>query len=497
MIASEAFHKLPRLKDYGTYPSDSIFDVFRVSYQECLSEMNAEGKFYYSNTTNTKPKDVSRLGHVAGVGSSPVVQYEGYGAYFLDQLENGVWRLEVMPDAIPVRDPFAKASPEKEVTRIQWQTQPMEIILPDLGKGFSVKGLNEGNNYEVIASGGNFKITPGAYLLVRKGETGRNWNENRHYYGRLQLNEFVAPEPFNTEPYVVHDPYKAVSGNKPFTIHTKIVGIDSSAEISLLIHNFSGVYKTIPMERVTAYDYEAIVPEELATPGLINYRVMIQKANDEYITFPGSHAGNPYAWDYYANESWQTFVASENGALELFNARDDRDIHIYPNVWGSYGRQLAASEKPGQFILKFTVEELPDEDVIGWQHYFADKLKGRQSELASFDKLVLRARTGNENPVQLKVVLITRDAASFASYITLDNELQNIEIPLNTFRLDSMILLPRPYPGFQPFWFKADVTKALDLEGVEKIQIILIPEKKPSEDSYSFEVETIQLRKMK
>ncbi|HYM93692.1 MAG TPA: membrane or secreted protein, partial [Chitinophagaceae bacterium] len=87
LIASKAFHRLPRLKNYGNYPDDSLFDVFRVSYKNDLSEMNSDEEFYYSNSTSTKPKDISKLKHIAGVGSSPVMNYEGTGAYFLDKIQ--------------------------------------------------------------------------------------------------------------------------------------------------------------------------------------------------------------------------------------------------------------------------------------------------------------------------------------------------------------------------------------------------------------------------
>ena len=53
LIASEVFHRVPRKKSYGTYPADSSFDAFRVSYKNSLSEMNTDTKFYYSNTTST------------------------------------------------------------------------------------------------------------------------------------------------------------------------------------------------------------------------------------------------------------------------------------------------------------------------------------------------------------------------------------------------------------------------------------------------------------
>ena len=108
LIASSAFHHLPLGKSYGSWPSDSVFDGFRVSYHNDLSQLNADTAFYYSNSTADAPVRPGALLHIAGVGSSPVVRYQGYGAYFLDRLEHGVWRLEVMPDAITVRDPFRK-----------------------------------------------------------------------------------------------------------------------------------------------------------------------------------------------------------------------------------------------------------------------------------------------------------------------------------------------------------------------------------------------------
>jgi hypothetical protein len=102
--------------------------------------MNSEEEFYYSNSTTTQPKDVASLKHIAGVGSSAVVKYEGTGAYFLDKLFDGVWKLEVMPDAINVNDPFEKASLKKEVTQIQWKSNKMSINLPDLSSDLSVSG---------------------------------------------------------------------------------------------------------------------------------------------------------------------------------------------------------------------------------------------------------------------------------------------------------------------------------------------------------------------
>src|SRR5258706_3701783 len=203
LIASKVFHKLPRLKNYGNYPTDSLFDVFRVSYKESLSEMNSEQEYYYSNSTSSAPVNAGKLQHVAGVGNSAIVTYDGSGAYFFDKIADGVWRLEVMPDAIHIRDPFERASPKKEVTRIQWQSNSMQLSLPDLGSGFSIKGLNDGNNFSTSAPANSFQIQPGTYLLVGAG---KKTPPAIDYFGPIGLNEYGGPKASSTEMFLWHEP---------------------------------------------------------------------------------------------------------------------------------------------------------------------------------------------------------------------------------------------------------------------------------------------------
>jgi hypothetical protein len=100
MIAAKAFRELPRGKSFGNYPDNTRFGNFRVGYENNLSELNSATEFIYSNTTATLPIDANSLVHVAGCGNSLIVQYDGTGAYFLDKLAEGIWRLEVYPDVL-------------------------------------------------------------------------------------------------------------------------------------------------------------------------------------------------------------------------------------------------------------------------------------------------------------------------------------------------------------------------------------------------------------
>jgi hypothetical protein len=487
MIASKAFHRLPRLKSYGTFPTDTIFDVFRVSYRNSLSEMNSEEEFYYSNATDTKPKDISKLKHIAGVSSSPVVQYEGTGAYFLDKMENGVWHLEIMPDVIQIRDPFEKASPGKEVIRIEPGKRLIKFSLPDLGSNYYIDSDNNTGNLAGTVrrdeQNGEFLITPGIYYLAKA-----NIDVDPIPLKSRPLN-FVAPKSFSNELFVSHTPFGEISSGQSFIISSRIAGSDAADKISLELRS-APRWRTIAMQKKRAGEYIAEVPADAVTPGILNYRIIIQRTNGDYFVFPGNHKGDPYTWDNTSNETWQTIVASEKSSLEIFNTNTDRaNLIQYNPDWRNNSFRFVPSDKTSQLAVKVTAKNLTDKQVIGWQFYFGDKLKGRFSELASFSKLVIRVRA--DSPATLKAGVITQDALCFSSAISAGTEWMEIKIPLASLQTDSCLLLPRPYPGFLPLWFKADATGSLDIADAEKLQIVCYGEGKPVD----FEIASVWLGK--
>src|SRR5690606_35985059 len=179
-LASEVFHNIPMHADFGVYPDNARFGPFHVSYEKDLAEMVTEEKFIYTNDTETSPPAPGQLSEIAGFGSSPVVQYSGLGAYFLDKLEPGVWRLEVMPDAIWVKDPFGRNSLDRVNAVVNWTEWPMTLNLPDLGDNFKLKPLNEGNSFQPEAEGRSFVIAPGSYLVTKQSVTTK-LIANRHW----------------------------------------------------------------------------------------------------------------------------------------------------------------------------------------------------------------------------------------------------------------------------------------------------------------------------
>ncbi len=496
LIASKVFHRIPRLKSFGKYPADSTFDVFRLSYRNNLSEMNSGDEYYHSNTTTTVPNSPGALQHLAGVGSSPVVKYEGSGAYFLDKLENGIWRLEVMPDAIHIRDPFERASPKKEVTRIEWNRHPMHITLPDLSDGFSVQALNNGNSFAATASGGRVVIQPGAYLLTRPGKNGVKWNKSTQT-GYIGLSEFVAPKGISTEPLIRFEPVAQAVAGKPLTLHLQAVGLDSTDRITLQPQG-SGRFGGSPIvfKRSTGHTYWAQVPAQLLTPGLLNYRVVLQKDSDYYV-YPGNVKGNPFAWDYYNTSSYELTVLPDESALSLFDASKDKQLLTYSSSRRGNESRLLPGERPGSFVYRMAATEMTGSHILGFQTYIENKPGVYPSLGGGLQTLVVRGRTTDSQPVNAKLILVSKDAVPFSATFTLPKTIQDIAIPLSRLQPDSMLLLPRPYPGFMPLWFAPASSQSFSLSELEKLQVVLGADLLPADFSRpsSMEIESVWIKK--
>ncbi|HZV70625.1 MAG TPA: cellulase family glycosylhydrolase [Saprospiraceae bacterium] len=167
MICAEIFRTIPLYKDFGVYPDNSSFGPFRVSYQDNLAEMVTDEKFIYTNHTNTKPPAPEKLELIAGYGNSSLVEYEGTGAYFFDKLGEGMWKLELMPDAIVIDNLFGRNSLDKTRAIVTYNRRKMKINLPGLEGGYSVESLDWRDSILYRETwNGEVGLKPGTYLIL-------------------------------------------------------------------------------------------------------------------------------------------------------------------------------------------------------------------------------------------------------------------------------------------------------------------------------------------
>lgn len=343
-IAAEAARSLKRGESYGSYPQDTIFgNGFRVSYAEDLSELNNGEKFYYSNQTNTPPKDASKLVSIAGCGSSPIVDYEGTGAYFIDCLESGVWRLEVMPDAVVVNDPFAKPSLKKEVVSIIYGTWDMALRIPDLGKAFTLTALDKKNDRkeETVTNGVICDLRPGVYLLKRNGCTPQqNWKADSRW-NSIRIGEFVAPTPRTMDYKVTHTPASIAEAGKALTINAQVAGSvfpDSVIIYTDKVSFWNEHNPYIKMKRTSGYTYQAILPAADIKEDCFKYNIIVCRGDSTH-TYPAGNSvtgsssgiqGSPLDWNYTSDFYWTTRVVASGSAIQLLKVTDtDSRIEAY------------------------------------------------------------------------------------------------------------------------------------------------------------------------
>jgi hypothetical protein len=370
MIASKAFHLVPAFKDYGAFPANTEFAGVKLDYKKQAAELNTENLFYYTTGTTTKPVNLNALTQVAGVGSSPIIKYGGNGAYFLDKLQSGVWRLEVMPDVKQLRDPFGKNELDKPVTTTLWRAQQMEVFLPELGGDFDVLPLNSGNVNRISVSGRTFKIKPGTYLLRSKQHADFKISSNMRV-GNLLLKEFVAP--------------------------TKV--------------------------------YEAESPAATA------------------------------------------YTASGNEALQLFDGRNTtNNLTVFSPEWKTDPYEFTELSD-GKPILKLMHNPSGTVQLGGVQIYVKDLFKDKTTISAKAAKLVIRITS--DRLVNASINLVSTNASAVSTLVALDNSGKQLTIPLESFKSGKFMLLPRPYPGFQPLYFQSAEKETFQLKELEKIQILL------------------------
>ncbi|RYZ00842.1 MAG: membrane or secreted protein [Chitinophagaceae bacterium] len=458
LIAGKAFHRLPRKKSWGTFPADTSFDAFRVSYAQDLSEMNTDEEFYYSNSTGTQPKSAARLQHIAGVGSSPLVQYEGSGAYFLDKIGEGRWRLELMPDAVRLRDPFARASPSREAVRIHWGRRRMQVRIPGLPARFKAFGLDSANAGTVARDDNGVLLQPGVYELSVGGPA------------TAGAYPFYAPRSYQGAPYVVHEPLPQATAGMPFEVPVRVGGADTVTRLSLELRHSLGKWKTIDMTRRDAQTYAAEVPADMTEPGLLQYRVLLQHPAQGKYSFPAGVRGDPYAWDAANDETWQTYVLPAAAPVALFDATRDRG-RIVPWIgdWRRNTIGYSAGEEPGRLVLRATMTEPQAAQLSGWQLFIGDRINIPGSDRL-YSKIVLKGRSAEGRSLRLLIVDANGNAVS--ADVPLAAAMGTVEIPMSAFRPSAHYLLPRPYPGFQPLQFAGASPADFDLRKAEKLQCV-------------------------
>jgi len=503
IIAAEAMRRLPRMRSYGSYPQNTHFGGFHVSYDDDLGELVARDALLYAGSTRATPPDLAALRRIAGYGSSSTVTYEGEGIYFLDKVRPGVWRLEVYPDAVPVRDPFEPPSPDKVVTRAIGRAWPMTVRLPDLGGEFTVQQINGGSQAVRRSEAARFVVAPGVYVLSASGPVDPATLPAR--VGQIGFTEYHAPPtdslPTSVQPLAAPE-YLA---GRAAVIRARVVDQRAPDSITLFIRSVAGgFYRGLAMRPAGGYEYAASVPVAVLAEGPHEFVITLFHG-DSGLTFPDGLSRKPTDWDYYGRASWKVDVVGPQTPLRLFDPAADAAQLAFTRL-GDAGRRglfhLALSQVTSQPVFHF---ELPvDASGAAPADYTAslvikDRIRARQEGITGGDALRVRLRGLGRRQV-LHLTLMEDDGTSWSTAVAVDSTWSEQAIPIAALTPGRGVLLPEGFPGEWNYWVGPAAGRGgsgdrLRLDRVERLQLSLRREQgvdiRPG--SYGVEVESIVL----
>jgi len=510
VIAAEAMRRLPRLKDYGPYPTNTRFGDFHISYDGDLGELVARDAFMYTSNTAAKPPEPAALTRVYGHGSSATVTYGGTGIYFLDKIRAGVWRLEVYPDAVPIRDPFEMPNVDKIVTRAISRSWPMTVMLPDLGATFTAQpvtpspgsGQAAGNAAAARAENGKFMVTPGVYVLS-SGAVDLATMPAR--VGQVGFKEYHAP-PADTVPLTVVSfaPPQFLTG-RDAEVRVRIVDRTPPDSARLWYRRLpGGSFQQSWKRQLAGYEYAATIPAANLREGPFEFVVTVYQGAVA-TTFPGGAHVGPSDWNYNPGASWRFDVVSPATALRLFDPAGDALRLTFTRI-GDAGRRglfrVTISPVTGQQIFHL---ELPV-DTSGWSpaDYTAslvvkDRILARRETITDAQFLRMRVR-GLGARQTLHVTLMEDDGTSWTAPLTLDTAWAAQTIPIASFKPGRGVLLPQGFPGEWNYWVGPAAERGgsgdkLRLNHLERLQLSLRREDgttvKPGD--YGIEIEWVTL----
>jgi hypothetical protein len=507
VIAAEAMRRLPRMQSYGRYPDNLAFGDFRVSYQDDLSELNADDAFMNAGSTPDRPRNPAALNRIVGFGSSGVVDYEGSGAYFLDKVRTGVWRLEVYPDEVLVRDPFEQPQPDKIVSRLLYRAWPMGLQLPDLGTEFLVTPVNVPADRAASAHravNGAFTVEPGVWLLSRSDVLDRSTLPAR--IARVGFDEYHVNAPVSYPDFVQSLAAQEYPAGAPIEIRARVSNNVLPDEVRLWMRpaGMPSFGKPIPMHRMRGNDYGALLPADAVSPGLYEY--LVSTRSGEHVTsFPGAAPQQPGAWPFHTDQVWTLRVTPSGTPMRLLNPARDYPRLSFVRPGEQYRTpffQIVPGPSDDESALSLALPDLGKDTPARYAAmlYVGDAIAARRADAPHAQSLevTLRAVGGLRKTIEL--TLIEQDGSAWSVPVVAGSSWSTITVPLAQLRIARSIHIPSPFPGLWDYWRDSPARRGIagdriHPENVERLQLTVTADSGDGapEDARGAAVESIKL----
>ncbi len=461
-----------------------------VDYESDLSILNSHEKFYYTNNNNIIPKDINQLKHIAGYGNSPVIKYEGRGSYFLDKVNDGLWKLEVYPDAVWLKDPFGRNGLDEPVAALIWKPHKMQINLPNFKKDykiFSKDGEQTAIDASINVEPGFYYLTNDENLTVKNLGTGTVDFDLIERYGHF-IHDFESKEIKNLTPSTFYE-------NDTKRITVEVYSKEDADEVNLYIKKIEWrSYQKFKMQKINDFVYEIELPQQISSNGLLEYFVTVNSENS-FMTFPGKLNETPNSWSFNSDVPYRLKIFPPSNKRIIYSPIKDIDNLISANLWryAEYGIDYTFDENQNPELSVEIRNVRQKFDELALQIYVGENV----SEDESYNEIEFEMKAENNAPDSVLIRVLYANTEGFEEWINPSNEYQTIKIKLREPENFRYALLPRPYPTFLPYWYESDPKQNKNTYlKPESIQIAIpFPKKGRELNGYGFKLKSISVTK--
>ncbi|MHA4867237.1 glycoside hydrolase 5 family protein [Duganella sp. PWIR1] len=467
VISGEAMRRLPRLKSFGSFAESKQFGDFSLDDDADTSLLNADDAYMNAGDSLATPRRPTSLKRVVGLGSSPLVNYEGSGAYFLDKVADGVWRLEVYPNALLVSDPYAQPVPGKVVSRLYFNAWPMAIHLPDLGAAFTATPLVVPANSKVEkrqASAGVFSVEPGVWLLSNRANP--DLASLPAKINRVGMREYHVNPPQTYDDLIQNTSVTEHVAGQQVRLSVRLASgtLPDQLDLALRPAGRKGFDQPLAMRRVRGFDYVVVIDSAAISEGDYEFVVSLPASKGK-ITFPGATAGQPGLWPFAASDVWRFTVTAPQMPLEIFNPKRDSG-NLSAARAGETDRllnfKLGPGETSGTPALTLGLEERGGvkPELNAGVLYIGDAIAARRAGGISPTSLSARLKASNGKPRTLEVFLVEKDGSSWRAPLVAGLNWGTVTVDLNAMTFSRSVLAPTPYPGLGSYWRQGPASRA-------------------------------------
>lgn len=465
-IAAQTSREIPLYYKSTDYPTDTTFGHTTVSYKQDLSLFNSDSIYMYSNNTDIQPIEVDKLVQIAGHGSSPIIKYSGTGAYFLDKIEDGVWRLEVIPDHELTTDPFVKSSENKIVNYIRNRFERIHIALPNLGHNFYIK-CTDNNSDAYHCVGDSVDVMPYSYILYSSEKQFDNkWLAAR--IGNIQVDEYAYTP--NTQMSIAFTHQAPTFAPKNADIHISCIA-DEMVDSVIAMPNYVSMWRTnneqVVLKRTSPNQFEGALPQKWFWGNKAEY-FLTTYSNGVAKTHPDNVDGSPIFWQSEAHNTYSIKLLATNDCIPLIqNAATDDHIEIFgiPAYRGlRENRQTNLTNKAD--YLELSIDTKPS------NRYFVRKYVGDiMNEVRAINngRNIVRVYANIKGINALNFSVVDKDGITFSTKIKPTNGYADVD--LNTLKQTATAILPIGFPEFVPKYFSPNTLNNLNINNIDIIEI--------------------------